>query len=116
MGIFGWSLPPGCGQLPGEADDEPVDLSRLIPGLAEGVHVYWAEDGALILLESDGTQSTLQTVPWDDTMDEDANLLHAAETAYHWLAIGATSLDSPQRLNPTEHSLDSPEGEHDGEE
>jgi hypothetical protein len=26
MGIFGWSLPPGCGTLPGEEDEQPIDL------------------------------------------------------------------------------------------
>ena len=26
MGIFGWSLPPGCGSLPGEEDDGPCEV------------------------------------------------------------------------------------------
>lgn len=26
MGIFGWSLPPGCGTLPGEEPEGPCDL------------------------------------------------------------------------------------------
>lgn len=26
MGIFGWSLPPGCGTLPGEEDEPPCEV------------------------------------------------------------------------------------------
>lgn len=26
MGIFGWSLPPGCGTLPGEEDEGPCEV------------------------------------------------------------------------------------------
>ena len=26
MGLFGWSLPPGCGTLPGEEEDYPCEV------------------------------------------------------------------------------------------
>lgn len=32
-GIFGWSLPPGCGRLPGEEPDPPCAVCGLDPGL-----------------------------------------------------------------------------------
>jgi len=31
--IFGWSLPPGCGRLPGEEPDPPCAICGVDPGL-----------------------------------------------------------------------------------
>lgn len=35
MGKFGWSLPPGCGSLPGEDAPDPHPLSEEVCGLLE---------------------------------------------------------------------------------
>jgi hypothetical protein len=92
MGIFGWSLPPGCGELPGEAssaEDITAQVLTLIPALPDGVDaVYWDEDGNVIegyivtmpgdrynAFEDykDRAERTVLTVEWEDTEDPDAD-------------------------------------------
>jgi hypothetical protein len=59
MGVFGWSLPPGCGKLPGE---DAVDPSPL-------------QDAVLELLENGGIPTA--------TNDQIMALIEAAEIALH---------------------------------
>lgn len=49
MSLFGWSLPPGCGTLPGEEDEQPVDLreERTIKGYGRRQHGLNGKDSDL---------------------------------------------------------------------
>ena len=51
-GIFGWSLPPGCGTLPGE-EQGASDLTGVVAALLgclppSLLGVFWTEDDTLI--------------------------------------------------------------------
>lgn len=90
MSIFGWSLPPGCGTLPGEEAGEAIELDVHLP---EGVDaVYWDEDGNLVetfgvTVPADqyaGTPeyreqqtATVGQLDWDDDLSLEQNLVAA---------------------------------------
>ena len=47
MGLFGWSLPPGCGMLPGE-ETGAVSLTHLLEDvLDKGMGAWLTEDGVI---------------------------------------------------------------------
>lgn len=92
MGIFGWSLPPGCGTLPGEETGavELTDRVRLPQGIDA---VFWDEDGQLIeafgvTVQADPENGTPEyteaqnavvgVLEWDDNASEIVNLARAA--------------------------------------
>lgn len=98
MGIFGWSMPPGCGSTPYD-DAGASDLTPLVTLPAGVVGVFWDEDGNL--LESyvvnvpadeaaglpeyaDSAERKVGQLDWDDELDDDANLA-AAAAAYNRL-------------------------------
>jgi len=93
MGLFGWSLPPGCGTLPGE-ETGASEITQLVTRKPDDVlGVFWDEDGNLI-------ESFTYTVPadpecgipeyheqdcgavgvhpWDDELTDDENMRRAA--------------------------------------
>lgn len=96
---FGGSLPPGCGALPAEQADA-LDLTPRVT-LRSGIQgVFWDEDGNLIeavtvtvppdayanLPEHEDTHyRTVGQCEWEDDLDLDANLAHAA-SVYQALA------------------------------
>jgi hypothetical protein len=99
MGIFGWSLPPGCGTLPGEEPGEAIELTARVKLRAPAVAVYWDEDGNLIEcfpvdVPADEYARTpayqemqnakVGTREWDDDATEEENI-EAAAHAYNLL-------------------------------
>lgn len=71
MGIFGWSLPPGCNTLPGE--DEVAAEALLYAGLPEGVTAWWEEDGRIVLQREGETFAVAGELEWDNHIDDSAN-------------------------------------------
>ena len=97
-GVFGWSLPPGCGTLPGE-EQGAADLTGVVAALLgclppSLLGVFWTEDDTLIEVRSikvpamdgepaysDTYESWIGDVEWDDDMGDAMNFV-AAATAY----------------------------------
>jgi hypothetical protein len=92
MSLFGWSLPPGCGSLPGE-ESGACDLTKLVTLRGDAVALFWDEDGNLIEsypvqipadelaglpAYTEGGERTVGAHDWDDELDEAANLAAAA--------------------------------------
>ena len=92
MSIFGWSLPAGCGTLPGE-ESSAEDLSDLCDLSAEVHGVFWDEDGYLIESfpvqvpadEYAGTpaytecgEARVGQIEWDDDLSGEENMVRAA--------------------------------------
>ena len=77
MGIFGWSLPPGCGALPGE-EEGASDITRFVHGLPAGAYVYWLEDGALVAQVGSDNEFRVGDCEWNDEQTDEANLEQAA--------------------------------------
>jgi hypothetical protein len=40
MSKFGWSLPAGCGQLPGEEETD-IAISDICPQITTGIELKW---------------------------------------------------------------------------
>lgn len=76
MGIFGWSLPPGCGTLPGE---EEGALELHAPNMPPGYTAWWDEWGNVLLQDGEGylVKPLLLHIEWDDCLSEAANLAAA---------------------------------------
>jgi hypothetical protein len=78
MGIFGWSLPPGCGSLPDE-EEHALDLTELLPDLPADTYVFWMESDALIVTSGSEQEICIGNCAWDDDQTYDQNLARAAE-------------------------------------
>lgn len=74
MGIFGWSLPPGCGTLPGEesgAYEEKID----------GVWYAWTEDDEVFRQDRNHPDARedgyvyIGTINWSEDAEVDASAL-----------------------------------------
>ena len=107
MSTFGWSLPPGCGALPGEQSDA-VDLTRYVL-MPEGVvGVYWTEDDELVEVftiavpadlfagqpaRNEYAECTAGLFSWNDELDEEANKKAAAGFYMRLKTLGAAPVD-----------------------
>lgn len=80
MSKFGWSLPPGCGALPGE-EEHATDLTPLVNGLADGTYVWWLEDGVIEAQVDQEVLFRIDQCEFDDEVDEQQNLSRAAAVA-----------------------------------
>jgi hypothetical protein len=105
MGIFGWSLPPGCGTLPGEESGEAISLSQAFGTLPPNVlDVWWDEDGNIlesfavdvpadiecgIPAYTETQNAKVGTCEWSDDRSEEENI-RAAVAAYTATLRGAT--------------------------
>jgi hypothetical protein len=74
MGIFGWSLPPGCGALPGE-EEQALDLSDALRKRGIPLSLYWLEDGRIV----PGDQVNIPqvdklVVEWNDDLTDAGNI------------------------------------------
>jgi len=79
MGLFGWSLPPGCGTLPGEEPEQPT----LLFAFDDKRSVYWDSDGCIFLCnhEGDGEHILIDAKQWDDALSDKRNIDNARRTA-----------------------------------
>lgn len=87
MGIFGWSLPPGCGTLPGE-EECASELTQYVKDqnggkLPAGVlAVWWDEYGEILeTIDCNGECDEARvglTVEWQDEDTEKENFEWAA--------------------------------------
>lgn len=74
MGIFGWSLPPGCSTLPGE--EEHAYEVRI-----DGVQYAWAEDDNVYRQDAkhpdarDDGYVLIGTLAWPDDPDADPRVV-----------------------------------------
>jgi hypothetical protein len=118
MGIFGWSLPPGCSGTPYDEAGEPLDLTALVK-LPDGViHVWWDEDGNLIETfvvtipadDYDGSPEysetrniTVGVFEWNDDLYEVANCV-AAAAHYNSLKASACPTTAPTSPTPSSES------------
>lgn len=78
MGIFGWSLPPGCGDLPDE-EAHALDLTTLLPELPAGTYVFWMESDAIVVTTGSEEETRIGNCEWDDDQSYAENMARAAE-------------------------------------
>ena len=93
MGIFGWSLPPGCSTLPGE-EASALSLSHLLTLTPGVLDVFWDEDGNLlesyamqfpedaiagIPAHSECAERSVGHIDWNDDLTDAQNLAAAAK-------------------------------------
>lgn len=76
MGIFGWSLPPGCGNLPGE-EEGAVEVK------IDGVWYAWDESDNLFKHVGEGAErddgyTFIGKLEWDDNCDSAAAQIRQA--------------------------------------
>lgn len=76
MGIFGGSLPPGCGTLPGE-EEGAIDLRPYLPNLDKDTDVFWVEDGSLMEVREEGNRY-VGDLEWNDDLSNEGNCKAAA--------------------------------------
>lgn len=97
MGIFGWSLPPGCSSVPGDETGVSCITPYLTRTLPEGVlDVFWDEDGILyetisydvpadpecgIPAYSECDTTIVGQLDWNDDLSDEDNF-RAAARAY----------------------------------
>jgi hypothetical protein len=101
MSLFGWSLPPGCGTLPGE-EESAFNIGALTTLPLGVVGVFWDENGNLIEqypitipadeynnapAYSDVAERMVGVCEWHDEISDAANVLNALDT---YLRITAT--------------------------
>jgi len=67
MGMFGWSLPPGCGTLPGEEDGEPYKFEGTF-GFDWVEAVYWNEGGKVFAILTNGSECDLGVYEGEDVL------------------------------------------------
>ena len=95
MSRFGWSLPPGCGSLPGE---ESAASELKVEGLPKHVCVFWVESEQVqLMLYEDGDERLLATADfvWDDDLDEAQNFARATTFAREQFKSFLTLADEP---------------------